>query len=101
MSEDRIVTIRPVETTDTRQRLPAFVGASAATAGATGIGMILVVIRAGVTADAHLHEGFETAILILSGRIETRYGDGLREVCLNEPGAFSSSLPACPISRET
>jgi len=83
-----IVTIRPITAVTTAQRLPAFVGVSAASAGATGIGMNLVVIPPGATAEAHYHDGFETAIYLLSGRVETRYGDGLERSTVNEAGDF-------------
>jgi len=88
MSKDRIVTVRPTEAVDTLQHLPNFVGVSRDTTGSTGIGMNIVVIPAGAAAEPHFHEGFETAIYILSGRIETRYGEGLREVVVNETGDF-------------
>jgi uncharacterized RmlC-like cupin family protein len=88
MERDRIVTVRPAEPVDTLQRLPAFVGISEATAGSTGIGMNVVVIPPGAAAEPHYHDGFETAIYLLSGRVETRYGDGLQQVCVNEAGDF-------------
>jgi uncharacterized RmlC-like cupin family protein len=88
MERDRIVTVRPAEPVDTLQRLPAFVGISDATAGSTGIGMNVVVIPPGAAAEPHYHDGFETAIYLLSGRVETRYGDGLRQTCVNEAGDF-------------
>ena len=88
MSANGIITVRPDEPVDTLQRLPAYVGISDSTAGSTGIGMNLVIIPPGATADAHFHDGFETAIYLLSGRVETRYGDGLRNVCVNEAGDF-------------
>ncbi len=88
MERERIVTVRPAEPVDTLQRLPAFVGISDATAGSTGIGMNVVVIPPGAAAEPHYHDGFETAIYLLSGRVETRYGDGLQQVCVNEAGDF-------------
>jgi uncharacterized RmlC-like cupin family protein len=88
MERDRIITVRPAEPVDTVQRLPAFVGISDATAGSTGIGMNVVVIPPGAAAEPHYHDGFETAIYLLSGRVETRYGDGLQQVCVNEAGDF-------------
>jgi uncharacterized RmlC-like cupin family protein len=88
MERGQIVTVRPTEPVDTLQRLPAFVGISGATAGATGIGMNLVIVPPGASADAHFHDGYETAIYPLSGRVETRYGDNLRHTCVNEPGDF-------------
>ncbi len=88
VSGDDIITVRPVEPVATAQRLPAFVGISAETAGSTGIGMNIVVIPPGASADAHYHDGFETAIYLLSGRVETRYGEGLAQTVTNEPGDF-------------
>jgi hypothetical protein len=41
---------------------PSGVGISDATAGSTAIGMNLVIIPPGATAEAHYHDGFETAI---------------------------------------
>jgi len=88
MEHDHIVTVRPDEPVDTLQRLPAFVGISDTTAGSSGIGMNLVIIPPSATADAHFHDGFETAIFLLSGRVETRYGEDLRHSCVNEAGDF-------------
>jgi uncharacterized RmlC-like cupin family protein len=88
METDHIVTVRPDEPVDTLQRLPAFVGISDETAGSLGIGMNLVIIPPGATADPHYHDGFETAIFLLSGRVETRYGEDLRHTCVNEAGDF-------------
>jgi uncharacterized RmlC-like cupin family protein len=88
MEHDHIVTVRPDEPVDTLQRLPAFVGISDETAGSAGIGMNLVIIPPGAAADPHYHDGFETAIFLLSGRVETRYGEDLRHICVNEAGDF-------------
>jgi uncharacterized RmlC-like cupin family protein len=88
MEHDQIVTVRPDQPVDTLQRLPAFVGISDESAGSAGIGMNLVVIPPGAAADPHYHDGFETAIFILSGRVETRYGEDLRHTCVNEAGDF-------------
>jgi uncharacterized RmlC-like cupin family protein len=88
MEHDHIVTVRPDEPVDTLQRLPAFVGISDTTAGSSGIGMNLVIISPSATADAHFHDGFETANFLLSGRVETRYGEDLRHSCVNEAGDF-------------
>jgi len=88
MKQRRIITVKPTDAVETLQRLPAYVGISNATAGSTGIGMNVVIIPPGATADAHFHHGFETAIYLLSGRVETRYGEGLAHTCVNEPGDF-------------
>ena len=91
-----VVTVRPAGPTDTRQQLSNVVGISAATAGSTGIGMNVVVIPAGGAAAPHHHEGFETAIYILRGRIETRWGDGLRQSSVVEAGDFLYIAPGVP-----
>lgn len=84
----KIVTVRPEATTMTRQRLPNFVGISQASAGATGLSMNLVIIPPGGAAEPHLHRGYETAIYLLKGQVETRYGPRLEESVINQPGDF-------------
>jgi uncharacterized RmlC-like cupin family protein len=88
VSSTEIVTVRPDFERMTRQQLPNFVGISEATAGATGISMNVVTIPAGGKAEPHLHYGYETAIFLLRGNVETRYGPGLRKSVVNETGDF-------------
>ncbi|HIK17373.1 MAG TPA: cupin domain-containing protein [Leptolyngbyaceae cyanobacterium M33_DOE_097] len=83
-----IVTVRPEVTTDTIQKLPNYVGISEATAGAKGISMNIVVIPPGAKAEPHFHNGFETAIYLLKGRVETFYGENLAKSVVNEAGDF-------------
>ncbi|MBD2000886.1 cupin domain-containing protein [Leptolyngbya sp. FACHB-541] len=83
-----IVTVRPDVETLTRQRLPYFVGISKSTAGAKGVSMNLVIIPAGGTAEPHFHRDYETAIYLIKGRVETRYGEGLKQSVINEAGDF-------------
>ena len=96
-----VVTVRPSAETMTRQRLPNFVGISETSAGARGISMNLVIIPAGGAAQPHLHRGYETAIYLLKGRVETRYGPGLRESVINEAGDFiyiPADVPHQPVN---
>lgn len=96
-----IISVRPEATTMTRQRLPNFVGISATSAGATGISMNLVIIPPGGAAEPHLHRGYETAIYLLKGRVQTRYGPGLRQSVLHEAGDFifiPANVPHQPIN---
>ena len=96
-----IITIRPKGTTMTRQQLPNFVGISAATAGSQHLSMNLVVIPPGGAAQPHVHRGYETAIYLLSGRVETRYGPGLRNSVINEAGDFifiPADVPHQPVN---
>lgn len=100
-STAEIVTIRPTTTTMTRQQLPNFVGISAATAGSKHLSMNLVVIPPGGAAQPHVHRGYETAIYLLSGRVETRYGPGLRNSVIHEAGDFifiPANVPHQPVN---
>lgn len=93
---DTIVTVRPDAETLTKQRLPYFVGISGATAGSTGISMNLVIIPAGGAAEPHYHRDYETAIYLIKGRVETRYGQGLKQSVINEAGDFIFIPPGVP-----
>lgn len=100
-STAEIVTVRPTETTMTRQQLPNFVGISGATAGARHLSMNIVIIPPGGAAQPHVHQGYETAIYLISGRVETRYGPGLRNSVINEAGDFifiPADVPHQPVN---
>ena len=88
--------VRPAAEVTTKQRLPYFVGVSGATVGATGLSMHLVVIPPGARADPHAHRGYETAIYVLEGRVETRWGEGLAESVVSGPGEFLFIPPGVP-----
>lgn len=92
----QVKALRPEKEVMTRQRLPYFIGVSAATAGATGLSMHMVVIPPGARADPHMHEGYETAIYVLEGRVETRYGDRLEQSVVSEAGDFLFIPPGVP-----
>lgn len=92
----QIVTVRPDTETLTRQRLPYFVGISGATAGARGISMNLVIIPPDSSAEPHFHRDYETAIYLIKGRVETRYGEGLQQSIINEAGDFIFIPPGVP-----
>jgi uncharacterized RmlC-like cupin family protein len=96
-----IVTVRPDTTVMTKQRLPYFVGISAATAKTTAISMNIVVIPPGGAAEPHFHRGFETAIYVLEGNVETRYGPRLAKSVVNRPGDFMfipADVPHQPVN---
>jgi len=94
--EEKIVTVRSPEKIISRQELPYFVGISAATAGAKGISMNMVIIPPGGAAKPHRHRGFESAIYLIKGRVETRYGPGLKQSVINEAGDFIFIPPDVP-----
>ncbi len=80
----------------TRQKLPNFVGISAETAGARGLSMNLVIIPPGASAEPHFHKGFESAVYVLEGRVETRYGPKLAQSVVTEAGDFLFIPPDVP-----
>ncbi len=86
--DQEIVTVRPAETIDTLQKLPNYVGISEKTAGSTGISMNMVIIPPSAKADPHFHDGFETAIYLLKGNVQTFYGENLSKSVVNKPGDF-------------
>ena len=91
-----VCAVRPDREVLTRQRLPYFVGVSGASAGARGLSMHLVVIPPGARAEPHAHRGHETAIYVLEGRVETRYGEGLAQSVVSEAGDFLFIPPGVP-----
>ncbi|MDX2212435.1 MAG: cupin domain-containing protein [Oculatellaceae cyanobacterium bins.114] len=96
-----IVTVRPSEAVDTVQRLPNYVGISEKTAGATGISMNIVVIPPGAKAEPHFHDGFETAIYLLKGNVQTFYGKNLSKSVVNQQGDFifiPNGVPHQPVN---
>jgi uncharacterized RmlC-like cupin family protein len=97
-TEKGIVTVRPTETFISKQGLPNFKGISTETAGTQGLCLHLVEIPPGGEAIPHFHDGFETAIYLLEGRVETRYGEGLRQSVVNEAGDFLFIPPGVPHS---
>lgn len=91
-----IITVRPEAETMSRQHLPYYVGISAATAGAHGLSLNLIIIPPGGAAQPHLHRGYETAIYLIKGRVETRYGPGLSQSVINQSGDFLFIPPDVP-----
>jgi uncharacterized RmlC-like cupin family protein len=91
-----VVTVRGVELGKGKQDLPFFPGISGKTAGAKGLSLSMVVIPPGGSAKAHIHKGFESAIYLMQGRVETRYGEGLKRSVVNEAGDFIFIPPDLP-----
>ena len=83
-----IVTVRITEATQSKQALPIFPGISGKTAGAKSLSLLKIVIPPGGSAKAHVHKGYESAVYLVKGRVETRYGEGLKKSVVNEAGDF-------------
>ena len=93
---DGVVVVRPASETMSRQRLPYYVGISESTAGAKNISMNLIVIPPAGAAEPHLHKGYETAIYLLKGRVDTRYGHELEKSIICQEGDFILIKPDVP-----
>jgi len=91
-----IVTVRVGEASQSKQSLPIFPGISTKTAGAKGLSLLKVVIPPGGKAEPHTHKGYESAIYLLQGRVETRYGNNLEKSVVNVAGDFIFIPPDVP-----
>jgi uncharacterized RmlC-like cupin family protein len=91
-----IVTVRGAGARESKQDLPIFPGISGKTAGAKGLSLLKVVIPPGRSAEPHIHKGFESAIYLIQGKVETRYGEGLKKSVVNEAGDFIFIPPDVP-----
>ena len=96
VTEQAVTVIKSPPEILTRQKLPNFVGISAETAGARGLSMNLVIIPPGASAEPHFHKGFESAVYVLEGRVETRYGPRLERSVITEAGDFLFIPPDVP-----
>jgi uncharacterized RmlC-like cupin family protein len=94
--EQQLVIIKSPPEILTRQKLPNFVGISGKTAGAKGLSMNLVIIPPGTAAEPHIHKDYESAVYVLRGRVETRYGNDLKESVITETGDFMFIPPGLP-----
>jgi uncharacterized RmlC-like cupin family protein len=98
---DGLVVVRPTAEIMSRQQLPYYVGISEVTAGAKNISMNLIIIPPGGAAKPHLHKGYETAIYLLRGRVDTRYGQNLENSVICQEGDFvyiKADVPHQPIN---
>lgn len=88
ISDAEIVTVKSPVKISSVQKLPYYLGISAQTAGSSNLSMNMVVIPPGAQAEAHYHAGFESAVYVLQGQVETRYGKHLQKSVINETGDF-------------
>jgi uncharacterized RmlC-like cupin family protein len=100
-NSDGVVVVRPTAEIMSRQQLPYYVGISEVTAGAKNISMNLIIIPPGGAAEPHLHKGYETAIYLLKGRVDTRYGQNLENSLICQEGDFiyiNADVPHQPVN---
>jgi uncharacterized RmlC-like cupin family protein len=99
--ERQCVVVRAGSQTSGATGLGYFVGISSETVGAEGLCLQLVRIPPGARAQAHVHDGHETAVYVLEGEVVTWYGDGLRRHVLTGPGDFAyipAGVPHLPVN---
>jgi len=93
--------VRSAESYDGRQGLTYSTGVNRENVGAQRLCMHLLRIPPGGRAKAHLHEGHETAIYLVSGEVEVLHGEGLRERTTMLAGDFlyiPAGVPHLPIN---
>jgi uncharacterized RmlC-like cupin family protein len=76
--------------------LDYFEGVSAQTVGARALCMHRVCIPPGAAATPHLHEDHESAVFVLAGEAEMRYGNALAQRVAVAPGDFLYIPPGMP-----
>jgi uncharacterized RmlC-like cupin family protein len=94
--------IRPSVPYDGKQGFSYLEGISKESAGATGIAMMLLTVPPGGRAKAHMHEGHETAIFVVSGEVETFYGHQLESRIVTKAGDMfyiPAGVPHLPVNR--
>ena len=96
-----LLVVRPEAGIMGKQSLPFFLGVSAASTGATGISMNLVVIPPKGRAEPHSHRGYESAIYMMKGELDVRHGPGLAHSTTVRAGDFiflPADLPHQPVN---
>ena len=78
--------IRPAIPYDGKQGFSYLEGVSKESSGSKAIAMMLLTVPPGGRAKAHMHEGHETAISVLSGEVETFYGERLENRVITKAG---------------
>lgn len=92
----RVVCIRPGDAVDAKRNFHYFEGISERTAGSRHLAMQRLVIPPGARAEPHSHDGYETAIYVVSGRVQTFYGEDLAESIVSEAGDYVFLPPEIP-----
>jgi uncharacterized RmlC-like cupin family protein len=80
--------IRSVEAYEGKQGPTYAGGISAETAGAQAIWLGMIRMPPGGRTKAHLHEGHETAMYVVSGEVDLWYGEDLRELEIARAGDY-------------
>ncbi|HEX3723389.1 MAG TPA: cupin domain-containing protein [Nitrolancea sp.] len=63
-------------------------GLSRTTVGSNSLSMNVARLPAGGSIEPHIHDGYEVGLYVLEGRLEHRFGPGLKQSLVNGPGDF-------------
>lgn len=94
--------IRPAIPYDGKQGFSYLEGISNESSGSKAIAMMLLTVPPGGRAKAHMHEGHETAIFVLSGEVECFYGPKLENRIVTRAGDMfyiPAGVPHLPVNR--
>lgn len=93
---DGFTTIRLGAGRDRWQGVDYQLGLSAKTVGAQHLSMNVSRLPPGGSIPAHVHVGFEVGLYIISGKLEHRFGPGLRSSTVNGTGDLIFVKPDVP-----
>ena len=84
----RVHVVRSQETYEGKQGLTYFTGISKESVGSEKVCLHVLTIPPGGRANAHYHDGHESAIFLMSGRTEQLWGDQLENHDVLEAGTY-------------
>jgi len=94
-------TVRPTSTYEGKQGFSYFEGIARETVGSEGVCMHLLTVPPGGRAKAHKHESHETAIYLISGEVNTWYGERLEHHVVHRAGEMfyiPAGVPHLPMN---
>jgi uncharacterized RmlC-like cupin family protein len=91
-----VVLLDPPRAEAAKQDIPVFFGVSGESSGAKVLSLNVTSFPPGGSSNAHMHDGFETAIHHLNGRVAIFYGEALEDHVVLEPGCFCLIPPNLP-----
>ena len=93
---EEVVLLAPPSAETAKQDIPVFFGVSGESSGAQVLSLNVTSFPPGGSSNAHMHDGFETAIHHLNGRVAIFYGHSLEDHVVLEPGCFCLIPPNLP-----
>jgi uncharacterized RmlC-like cupin family protein len=93
---DGMATIRAGTGSDQWSGASYALGLSDRTVGARVLSMNVARLPPGGRIEPHVHDGYEVGLYVLQGRLEHRFGPGLRQTLVNAAGDFIFVEPGVP-----